>query len=109
MTDTVTRLGGNSTPGGFELESPARKPWRLAPSDFAFLYAQCPYCFVMKVRYGRARPRTPFPSVFSRIDAAMKERYFAGRAEDLIDGLPAGVIGGSEWVKSEDMWLPGMS
>jgi hypothetical protein len=87
----------------------AFRPWRLAPSDFAFLFAECAYCFKMKVACNRPRPRTPFPSVFTRIDLAMKERYVGERAEDLVDGLPAGVIGGSEWVKSEALWLPGLS
>jgi hypothetical protein len=82
---------------------------RLAPSDFAFLYDECPYCFYMKVVHARPRPRTPFPSVFTRIDLAMKERYVGERAEGLVEGAPAGVIGASEWVKSEELWLPGVS
>jgi hypothetical protein len=51
----------------------------------------------------------PFPSVFGRIDSAMKDCYLGERAEELVAGLPAGVIGGSEWVKSEQLWLPGAS
>ena len=87
----------------------AAKPWRLAPSDFAFLYDECAYCFYMKVVCSRPRPRTPFPSVFGRIDAAMKQCYVGERAEELVDCLPAGIIGASEWVKSDELWFPGTS
>jgi hypothetical protein len=93
---------------GWSLDAPIA-PWRLAPSDFAFLYDECPRCFYMKVVHRRSRPRSPFPSVFGRIDAAMKDCYVGERADEVVVGLPPGIIGGSEWVKSEELWHPGAS
>jgi len=77
------------------------KPWALAPSDFAFLWDDCPRCFYQKVALGQSPPRAPFPSVFGRIDRAMKDHYLGKRAEGVAAGTPAGVIGrGDRWVKS---------
>src|SRR5580698_8346615 len=57
----------------------------LAPSDFAFLWDECPRCFYNKVVLNRGRPRSPFPNVFGAIDRAMKLFFLGGRAEGLAD------------------------
>lgn len=83
------------------------RPWVLAPSDFAFLWDDCPRCFYRKVVQKQGRPRSPFPSVFGRIDRAMKEFYLGERAETVAEGLSPGVIGGGDrWVKSSPLALP---
>ncbi len=87
------------------MDQPA--PWMLSPSDFAFLWDDCPRCFYRKVVQKQLRPRSPFPSVFGRIDRAMKEYYLGERAESLAEGMPAGVIsGGDRWVKSGPFAMP---
>ena len=97
--------GGRSGHGGLE-----RDPWALSPSDFAFLWDDCPRCFYLKVARRQPRPRSPFPSVFGRIDRAMKEHYLGQRAETVAEGMPAGIIGGGDrWVKSAPLLLPGGS
>ena len=84
--------------------------WALSPSDFAFLWDDCPRCFYLKIARRQPRPRSPFPSVFGRIDRAMKDHYLGQRAETLADGMPAGVIGsGDRWVKSAPLLPPGSS
>jgi hypothetical protein len=84
--------------------------WTLSPSDFAFLWDDCPYCFYMKVARKSGRPRTPFPKVFTLIDGAMKDFYLGERSEGLAHGLPPGVIGGGDrWVKSTPIVPPGCS
>ena len=94
---SLTRLGDQ-----------ADAPWALTPSDFAFLWDDCPRCFYLKVARKQPRPASPFPSVFSRIDRAMKEFYLGERAEDMASGMPAGVIGGGDrWVKSAPLLPPG--
>ena len=47
----------------------------LAPSELGFLWAECKRCYYLQVVQGLRRPRPPFPSIFSRIDAAMKRRF----------------------------------
>jgi len=85
-------------------------PWALSPSDFAFLWDDCPRCFYMKVVRGTPRPNGPFPSVFGRIDRAMKDFYLGERAEAVEPEMPKGVIGGGDrWVKSAPLWVPGGS
>jgi hypothetical protein len=50
-------------------------PRVLAPSAFGFLWAECKRCYYLQVVQGMRRPAAPFPSIFSRIDAAMKRRF----------------------------------
>ena len=47
----------------------------LAPSAFGFLWAECKRCYYLQVVQDLRRPAAPFPSIFSRIDAAMKRRF----------------------------------
>ena len=97
------RLGGLSALKGVE-----KAPWALSPSDFAFLWDDCPRCFYLKVARKQPRPRSPFPSVFGRIDRAMKDHYLGERAETVANGMPAGIVGGGDrWVKSSPLLAPG--
>ena len=47
----------------------------LAPSAFGFLWAECKRCYYLQVVENFRRPAAPFPSIFSKIDAAMKRRF----------------------------------
>jgi len=83
-------------------------PWTLSPSDFAFLWDDCKRCFYRKVVCRQPRPRSPFPSVFGKIDRAMKDHYLGERAESAAEGMTAGVVGGGDrWVKSAPVALSG--
>jgi hypothetical protein len=80
----------------------------LAPSDFAFLWDECPRCFYLKVVRKEARPRTPFPKVFGTIDRAMKSHYLGQRTDTLDLNMPQGVLSQADrWVKSAGLTLPG--
>jgi len=82
----------------------------LAPSDFAFLWDECPRCFHLKVVRKEGRPRMPFPKVFGTIDLAMKTFYLGRPTEVVADGMPAGVINQADrWVRSAGLTLPGSS
>jgi hypothetical protein len=82
----------------------------LAPSDFAFLWDECPRCFYRKVVRKEARPRTPFPKVFGTIDRAMKSYYLGQRTGELAADMPEGVISQPDrWVKSAGLTIPGSS
>ena len=82
--------------------------WKLSPSDFAFLWTECPRCFYLKVVEGRPRPWTPFPGVFKKIDTA-ENRFFAGKStKEISSTLPDGVLEyGEMWVESGPIAVPG--
>lgn len=50
---------------------------RVSPSDFGFLYRDCPRCTWLKLRQGIKLPERPMPGVFSKIDSAMKQMIAA--------------------------------
>jgi len=84
--------------------------WALAPSDFAFLWDECPRCFYNKVALKKGRPRASFSKAFGLIDQAMKSFYLGERSEELLSGMPGGVLGDSNrWVKSTTIVVPGCS
>jgi PD-(D/E)XK nuclease superfamily len=47
----------------------------LAPSAFGFLWSECRRCYYLQVVHDVRRPAAPFPSIFSKIDSAMKRRF----------------------------------
>ena len=83
--------------------------WKLSPSDFAFLWDECPRCFYLKVVLGFPRPRPLMPKVFGQIDEQMKACCDGRRTETLAPEMPAGVFEvGEHWVESQplDVHLP---
>ena len=47
----------------------------VSPSSFGFLYEECPACYYNTVHGLLRRPQTPFPSIFTQIDRAMKQHF----------------------------------
>ena len=85
-----------------------QKCWKLAPSDFAFLWEDCKRCFYLKVVHGFRRPSSPMPKIFTRIDMQMKLCFGGRRTEDVLPGLPGGLLEFSEkWVTSIPLVIPG--
>ena len=83
--------------------------WKLSPSDFAFLWEECPRCFYLEVVRGFPRPRPAMPKVFTQIDEQMKACCEGRRTETLAPDMPAGVFEfGERWVESQpiDVYLP---
>lgn len=82
--------------------------WKLSPSDLTFLYEECRRCFWMKVVRGIPRPRTPFPKVFTLLDAQTK-RFFEGkRTREVAPSLPPGrVTHGERAVRSGRLLVSG--
>lgn len=82
--------------------------FKLSPSDFGFLWAECRRCFYLKVARGFPRPGSPFPRIFTVIDRQMKERFTGRRTETMAPGIPPGVVHASDqWVESVPILLPG--
>ncbi len=77
------------------------KSFRLAPSDFAFLWEECQRCFYLKAHKKLYRPRAPFPSIFGAIDLAMKMHLRGLPTHELLPEMPKGVF----LCEKEDAWV----
>lgn len=76
-------------------------PWKLSPSDFAFLWEECSRCFYLKYRRGIRRPFTPMPKIFNVIDDRMRQGLIDRTLSELSDDFPEGVVDvGEKWVES---------
>ena len=84
--------------------------WKLSPSDLTFLWDECPRCFYLKVARGFNRPASAFPSIFGRIDRAMKAYYADKTTVDISADLPAGKFYFAEqFIVSAPLARPGFS
>ena len=82
--------------------------YKLSPSDLTFLYDQCKYCFVLKVKYGISQPSIPIPAVFTKIANLQKDYYSGKRTEEFCPELPPGVVThGEKWIRSENIVISG--
>ena len=86
----------------------ADKAYKLSPSDFGFLWDECPRCFYLKVARDAPRPPVPFPRIFNQIDEAMKASLQKIPSADWATGTPAGRFHQADgWVQSVPVTLPG--
>lgn len=84
--------------------------FRLAPSDFAFLWEECKRCFYLKAHKKLYRPRAPFPSIFGTIDLAMKLHLRGLPTHELLPKMPKGVFlceNDDAWVECKPILPPG--
>jgi hypothetical protein len=91
-------------------KSPAS--FKLAPSDFAFLYEECKSCFYKKAHKTLFRPRAPFPSIFGTIDLEMKRHLRGLRTTDVLPDMKPGVFlceDDDAWVECTPITPPGRS
>lgn len=85
----------------------SQRCWRLSPSDFAFLWEECPRCFYLKIARGYPRP-APSPTA-APLDAQIKAGCEGRRTETLAPEMPAGVFEiGERAIESQplDVHLP---
>ena len=76
--------------------------FKLSPSDFGFLYDECKKCFYLKVKYNFDRPRSPMPSIFTKIDGIMKNYFESKSPKDITEDLPDGKVEfGDKWIQSK--------
>lgn len=88
----------------------ATKLFRLAPSDFAFLWEECRRCFYLKAHKKLFRPRAPFPSIFGTIDLAMKMHLRGLPTQELLPEMPKGIFlceNDDAWVECKPITPPG--
>ena len=80
----------------------------LTPSAFGFLWEECKYEYYMQVVHGIKRPSAPFPSIFSKIDSAMKRRFAGDGWHTFGEGQPSFRIAyGEKMIRSSAIVLPG--
>ena len=65
--------------------------YKLSPSDFAYLWEECKFCYVQKVKYGVSYSG-PFPAMFGKINTLLQNSIMGLNLRDIIPGLPSGVI-----------------
>lgn len=81
--------------------------WTLSPSDFGYLWRECPKCFYLKVTQRASRPGA-FPRIFGAIDGQMRLCFDGQRTEKFLPALPPGVLNcADQGVKSGPITLPG--
>lgn len=64
--------------------------FKLSPSDFKYLWEQCPHCFYRKVHYGIRQPSIGIPSIFNRMSSMLQENIIGQDIRSLVPLLPAG-------------------
>lgn len=80
----------------------------VSPSAFGFLYEECPSCYYHEALGLRKRPRTPFLTIFTSIDLAMKEHFDSRLWHRLAeDGQRFRIISQGRWVKSQPIPIAG--
>lgn len=65
--------------------------YKLSPSDFAYLYEDCKFCYYQKVKFGIA-PSSIFPSMFGRINKLLQDSIMGKNLQEIIPSLPSAVI-----------------
>lgn len=87
---------------------PDNQIYKLSPSDFAYLYEECKFCYVQKVKNGIYQPSMPMPGVFSAINTRLQGNLVGKNLNSLSHDLPDGeVITQEGWVES--IQVPGTS
>ncbi|EKD85712.1 MAG: hypothetical protein ACD_37C00647G0007 [uncultured bacterium] len=82
--------------------------YKLSPSDFAYLYQDCKFCYVQKIKRGIYLPSMPMPGVFSAINTRLQGNLVGKNLKSLSSNLPDGeVIAQEKFVES--IVIPGTS
>jgi len=70
-----------------------RKHYSISPSSLAFLYEECPACWRRGVvGHPLARPFSPFPSIFGRIDKGIKQHFVGRPGGEIAPALADGTV-----------------
>lgn len=73
-----------------------QQPWKVSPSDFAYLYEECKCCYYLKIKHGIQRPSMPFPGVFSALNTRLQGTLVGKDLQELSQTLPQGYVESQE-------------
>ncbi len=65
--------------------------YKLSPSDFAYLWQECRYCYYQKVKHNISHSG-PFPAMFGRINGLLQTSIMGMNLQDVHPSLPSGII-----------------
>lgn len=85
-----------------------KKIHKLSPSDFAYLFEDCKYCYVRKIKEGITLPSMPMPGVFSALNSRLQGNMVGKNLKSLSSSLPDGEVIKQEGFV-ESIVIPGTS
>jgi CRISPR/Cas system-associated exonuclease Cas4 (RecB family) len=66
--------------------------FRLSPSDFKYLWGECPRCFYHKIHYGKRRPSIELPNVFKTMSSLLQVNVQNRNLQEFIPDAPSGIF-----------------
>lgn len=74
--------------------------YKLSPSDFAYLWEECKYCYYQKVKLGISHSGI-FPAMFGRINKLLQDSVIGKNLQEISNDMPSGIIDRQEgFIKS---------
>lgn len=64
--------------------------FRLSPSDFKYLWEECPHCFYRKVHNNIRQPSIGIPSIFTRMSGMLQKNMQGSNLKDFVPDAPSG-------------------
>ncbi|EKD57746.1 MAG: hypothetical protein ACD_57C00162G0008 [uncultured bacterium] len=65
--------------------------YKLSPSDFAYLWQDCKFCYYQKVKFGISHSGV-FPAMFGRINSLLQNSIMGMNLKAIQPDLPSGII-----------------
>lgn len=76
--------------------------YKLSPSYFRYLWADCKHCYYLQVKMALPTPQTPFPAIFTRLNKLLQDSIIGKNLNDINPNLPSGIISSQEgFLKSQ--------
>lgn len=66
--------------------------YKLSPSDFAYLFQDCKYCYIRKIKESIVLPSMPMPGVFTAINSRIQGNMVGKNLKDMFPDLPDGEV-----------------
>ena len=66
--------------------------YKLSPSDFRYLWEDCPHCYYQKVKLGILLPSIGIPGVFMKMNSLLQAAIQGKNLREISSLLPAGLI-----------------
>mgnify|MGYP001618078108 CR=1 FL=1 len=64
--------------------------FKLSPSDFKYLWEECPHCFYQKVHHNIRQPSIGIPSIFTRMAGLLQKSIQGINLQELVPEAPSG-------------------